>query len=243
MPPGQMAPDDMLRPVLAEDRVRFQGEAIAIVVAQTRGQAVDATELVDVELDPLPVVIDPERALDDDATPLFDGRDGGNLAFEAPSRDTDVLGDADVVVRSRYVNQRLAAVPMEPGAAVAAPDAETGGVRIWAPNQGPHAMRDAVATAMKLEPEKVRITVPAVGGGFGARIAPYPEQVALAAAALRLGRPVRYVETPHGDDALDAARPRPGPGGRARRQARRDARRVSGCASSPTAAPTPATPW
>jgi carbon-monoxide dehydrogenase large subunit len=195
MPPGDMAPDDMLRPVLAEDRVRFQGEAIAVVVAQTRGQAVDATELVDVELDPLPVVIDPERALDDDATPLFDGRDGGNLAFAAPSRDTDVLGEADVVVRSRYVNQRLAAVPMEPGAAVAAPDEQTGGVRIWAPNQGPHAMRDAVAKAMKLEPEKVRITVPAVGGGFGARIAPYPEQVALAAAALRLGRPVRYVES------------------------------------------------
>ena len=84
MPPGQMAPDDMLRPVLAEDRVRFQGEAIAIVVAQTRGQAVDATELVDVELDPLPVVIDPERALDDDATPLFDGRDGATWRSRRP---------------------------------------------------------------------------------------------------------------------------------------------------------------
>ena len=99
------------------------------------------------------------------------------------------------MVRSRYVNQRLAAVPMEPSATVAVPDEETGGVRIWAPLQAPHTARDVFAGALGLEKDAVRVTVPNVGGGFGARIAAYPEQAAVAAAALRLGKPVRYVES------------------------------------------------
>ena len=109
--------------------------------------------------------------------------------------DEGALEGADVVVRSRFVNQRLAAVPMEPSAAVAVPDPETGGVRIWAPLQAPHTARDVFAGALGLEKDAVRVTVPNVGGGFGARIAAYPEQAAVAAAALRLGKPVRYVES------------------------------------------------
>jgi carbon-monoxide dehydrogenase large subunit len=194
MGPGAMAPDDMLRPILAADRVRFQGEAIAIVVAESREAAVDAAELVEVEVEALDVVVDPERALDDDAPLLFPDK-GTNLAFATEPKDTDVLADADVVVTSRFVNQRLSAVPMEPAAAVAAPDAETGGVRVWIPNQAPHSARDTVAAALGLDKEAVRVTVPNVGGGFGARIAAYPEQIAVAAAALRLQRPVRYVES------------------------------------------------
>jgi carbon-monoxide dehydrogenase large subunit len=193
-PPGPMAPDDLLRPTLARDVVRFQGEAIVVVVAETRGAAVDAAELVQVEYEPLEVLVDPERALDDDAPILFPEK-GSNLAFEMPSQDEDALADAEVVVKSRYVNQRLAAVPMEPSAAVAAPDEETGGVRIWAPLQAPHTARDVYAGALGLEKDAVRVTVPNVGGGFGARIAAYPEQAAVAAAALRLGKPVRYVES------------------------------------------------
>jgi carbon-monoxide dehydrogenase large subunit len=117
------------------------------------------------------------------------------VAFATEPKDTDVLVDADVVVTSRFVNQRLSAVPMEPAAAVAAPDAETGGVRVWVPNQAPHSARDAIAASLRLEKDAVRVTVPNVGGGFGARIAAYPEQIAVAAAALRLERPVRYVES------------------------------------------------
>jgi aerobic carbon-monoxide dehydrogenase large subunit len=190
--PGPMAPDDMLRPVLATDVVRFQGEAIAFVVAETREAAVDASELVEVEIEPLDVVVDPERALDDDATKLFPDK-GTNLAFATEPRDTDVLTEADVVVRSRYVNQRLSAVPMEPAAAVAAP--EEGGVRLWIPCQAPHTARDVAAASLGLDKDKVRVTIPNVGGAFGARIPPYPEQIAIAAAALRLERPVRYVES------------------------------------------------
>jgi carbon-monoxide dehydrogenase large subunit len=194
MGPGPMAPDDMLRPILAEAVVRFQGEAIVLVVAETREQAVDAAELVEVDVEPLEVIVDPERALQDGAPLLFPDK-GTNVAFATEPKDTDVLGEADVVVASRYVNQRLAAVPMEPAAAVAAPDAETGGVRVWIPCQGPHAARDVLAASLGLENDAVRVTVPNVGGGFGARIPPYPEQIALAAAARRLERPVRYVES------------------------------------------------
>ena len=117
-PPGPMAPDDMLRPTLARDVVRFQGEAIAVVVAETKAAAVDAAELVEVDIEPLDIVVDPERALDDDAPQLFPDK-GSNLAFAGGSADEGALEGADVVVRSRYVNQRLAAVPMEPSAAVA----------------------------------------------------------------------------------------------------------------------------
>jgi aerobic carbon-monoxide dehydrogenase large subunit len=191
--PGPMAPDDMLREVLATDTVRFQGEAIALVVAETPEAAVDASELVEVDIEPLEIVVDPERALDDDATLLFPDK-GTNVAFATEPKDTDVLTDADVVVRSRFVNQRLAAVPMEPAAAVAAPD-ENGGVHLWVPCQAPHAARDVAAASLGLEKDAVRVTIPNVGGGFGARIPPYPEQVAIAAAALRLRRPVRYVES------------------------------------------------
>jgi carbon-monoxide dehydrogenase large subunit len=194
MGPGPMAPDDMLRPILADGVVRFQGEAIAMVVAETREAAVDAAELVLAEIEPLAIVVDPEHALDDDAPTLFPGH-GTNLAFASEPKDTDVLVDADVVVSSRYINQRLSAVPMEPAAAVATPDAETGGVHVWIPCQAPHAARDAMAASLGLEKDAVRVTVPNVGGGFGARIPPYPEQIALAAAALRLERPVRYVES------------------------------------------------
>jgi aerobic carbon-monoxide dehydrogenase large subunit len=184
----------MRRPILAHDRVRFQGEAIAVVVADTREAAVDAAELVEVDIEPLDIVVDPERALDEDTPKLYPD-EGTNLAFASEPTDTDVLAEADVVVAGRYVNQRLCAVPLEPAAAVAAPDEETGGVRIWAPIQGPHAARDLFAACLGLEKDAVRLTVPNVGGAFGSRIPPYPEQVVIAAAARELGRPVRYVES------------------------------------------------
>ena len=181
-PPGPMAPDDMLRPTLARDVVRFQGEAIAVVVAESRGAAVDAAELVEVAIAPLDIVVDPERAIEDGAPQLFPGK-GSNVAFAGGSEDEGALEGADVVVRSRFVNQRLAAVPMEPSATVAVPDPESGGVRIWAPLQAPHTARDVFAGALGLEKDAVHVTVPNVGGGFGARIAAYPEQAAVAAAA------------------------------------------------------------
>ena len=192
MPAGE-APAAMARPVLAAGTVRFQGEAVAVVVARTRAQALDAAEAVEVDYEPLPVVTDPEAALAADAPRLFPDA-AGNLAGERrwpePSR---ALEGAEVVVRGRFVNQRVAPAPLEPNAALAVPEAD--GLILYVPCQAPFWVRDTVAEMLAMDPERVRVVVPAVGGAFGARIATYPEQVAVAALARRLGRPVRYVDS------------------------------------------------
>jgi aerobic carbon-monoxide dehydrogenase large subunit len=195
---GNMAhgnvPEAMARPVLASERVRFAGEAVAVIVAESRAQAVDAAELVLIDYEPLDVLIDPGRALADDAPRLFEAH-GSNLATEGGDEGEGALDDAEVVVRAHFVNQRVAAVPMEPGAALAEPDPETGGVKLWAQAQAQFSVRDGVAAALGLDEGKVRVITTWLGGAFGARIATYPEQVAIAALALELDRPVRYVET------------------------------------------------
>jgi carbon-monoxide dehydrogenase large subunit len=191
-PMGPPAPDAMKRPVLAYDKVRFLGEAIAVVVAETRAQAVDAAELVIVDVDELPVVVDPLEAAEDSSERLF--AEHPNLAFEDPGGE-DALADAEVVVKGRFVNQRLAAVPMEPGAMLAAPDEQNGGLTLWIPCQAPHAAQGFIAACLGMEPAQVRVIAPAVGGGFGARIASYPEQVVAGALARKLDAPVRYVES------------------------------------------------
>ena len=192
-PMGPPAPDAMARPILAYDRVRFLGEAIAVVVAESRAQAVDAVELVLVDIEPLDVVVDPVQAAGDGSQTLFEGHPS-NLAFEAPPGES-ALDDAEVVVKGRFINQRLAAVPMEPGAMLAAPDEETGGLKMWIPCQAPHAAQGGIAAALSMEAAQVRVIAPAVGGGFGARVATYPEQVVAAALARKLNTPVRYVES------------------------------------------------
>ena len=193
MGPG-LGPPELARPALASEVVRFIGEAVAVVVADTREHAVDAAEAVVVDYDPLPVVTDPAEAVSDDAPSLFP--DHGNVAVEVPWKgDSAKVEEADVVLRTRMVNQRVNPAPMEPSAEVAAPDPGTGGVIVWAQTQAPFFTKAALCTALGLDAEKVRVVAPAVGGAFGARIATYPEQVVVAALAVRLERPVRYVET------------------------------------------------
>jgi aerobic carbon-monoxide dehydrogenase large subunit len=193
LPPGD-GPAAMARPVLATGTVRFLGEAVAVVVAGTRAQAMDAAEAVEVDYEPLEVVVDPRAALADDAPELFEGT--GNLAKERPwPEPSRALEGAEVVVRGRFVNQRVAAAPIEPNAAVAVPEPDRDGLTLYAPCQAPFWTRDTVAETLGLGPDQVRVVVPAVGGAFGARIHTYPEQVAVAALARRLGRAVRYVES------------------------------------------------
>jgi carbon-monoxide dehydrogenase large subunit len=192
--PPVPSPEEMRRPVLAADVVRFIGEPVAVVVADTRGHAVDAAELVDVDYEPLEVLVDMAKALDDDAPKLFPGYEKGNLAAAAPAGE-DALADAEVRVSGRFINQRLAPVPMEPSAALAAPDPDTGGFILYTTTQWPHAVRDMTCKATGIDSEKMRVVTTATGGGFGARIATYPEQVVTVALARELGRAVRYVET------------------------------------------------
>jgi carbon-monoxide dehydrogenase large subunit len=195
IPPDGDAPEVFARPVLARDAVRFIGEAIAVVVAETRAQAVDAAEAVLVDYDPLPVVVDPIAAMEDAAPVLFPEH-GSNLALEHEfPRDAEALEGADVLVTGRFVNNRVAPVPMEPNGILAVPDVGTGGLTAWVPCQAPFWVRRDLAKKLGLEDDAVHVIAPAVGGGFGAKVGTYPEQFVCAAVAMRLQRPVRYVET------------------------------------------------
>jgi carbon-monoxide dehydrogenase large subunit len=194
-PPSGNVPPAFARPVLADDVVRFVGEPIAVVIAETRAQADDAAELVVVDYDPLPAVVGVDSALADDA-PLLFPEHGTNVCNEFGTDDrSDPLAGADVVVRRTIVNQRLAPAPMETNAFAAVPDPGDGGLRIWVSSQVPFDVRDDVAEATGLERGRVRCIAPDVGGGFGAKLRTYPEYVVVAVACLRLDRPVRWSET------------------------------------------------
>src|SRR5260370_26539277 len=161
-----MLPPVFSRPPLADGVVRFVGDAVAVVVAETRAQAVDAAELVVVDYDPLPVVLDPEAALAADA-PLLFPEHGSNLAIEFNfGEDPTVLDDAEVVVSGRFVNQRVAPIPMESNGILVEP-ASDGGLHVNVPTQSPFGVRDPLAAALGMEPDQVRVVAPAVGGGFG----------------------------------------------------------------------------
>ncbi len=182
------------RPCLARGRVRFVGEAIVVVVAETEAEAVDAAEQVVVEIEELQPVLDPESALDEDA-PLLFPEFGSNLVLSVASLGSDdVLEEAEVVVRAEFTNQRVAPVPMETNAALIRP-LPGGRLECFVSCQAPFAVRSAIALALGKETDDVRVCAPAVGGGFGAKGGVYPEQIVTAAVAERLGRPAIYIET------------------------------------------------
>lgn len=192
-PPSGQVPDGFSRPVLSKDVVRFAGEAVAVVLAESYEEALDAAEGVFVELEPLPAAVSAEAALADGAALLFPD-EGTNVAdtFES-DWDADVLEGAEVVVRGRFVNQRLAPVPMEANAITVKPE-DDGGLTMWVSTQVPFDVRNDVAEALGLERDRVRVIAPDVGGGFGAKLQIYPEYLVCAVAAVRLARPVRWVE-------------------------------------------------
>ncbi len=186
-PPSDEVEGAFERPVLAEDVVRFVGEPVALVLAESAAQAQDAAETVMVDLDPLDAVIGPEAAADARAALLFPTA-GSNVAAGSDERwQEDVLAEADVVVRLRVRHQRLAPVPMEPNALLVEPG-DDGPLTLWVSTQVPFDVRDDVAERLGLERDAVRVVAPDVGGGFGAKLQVYPEYLACAAAAVRLGR-------------------------------------------------------
>jgi aerobic carbon-monoxide dehydrogenase large subunit len=195
--PGQgfaMVPAGLSRPPLARDVVRFVGDIVAVVVAETRAQAVDAAEMVIVDYEPLPTVIDPEAALADDATLVFPEH-GSNLAIEFNfGDDPSIFDDADVVVEGRFLNQRIAPVPMEPNGILVELDGDDG-LTLHVPTQNPHGVRDPLAGVVGLDEDQIRVVATAVGGGFGAKAGMYPEFAIVATAARKLGRPLKWSET------------------------------------------------
>jgi len=190
-----MIPKTMSRPVLAGERVRFVGDLVVAVLAETKAQAVDAAEMVIVDYDPLPVVVDAELALEPDA-PLLFPEHGTNMAVEFNfGEDETVFDEAELVVAGRFVNQRLAPVPMEANGIVVQPNDERDGFTAWIPTQAPFAVRDPLAAAVGVKPVDARVIAPAVGGGFGAKTPCYPEYIVVAKLALETGRPVKWTET------------------------------------------------
>ncbi|MDH4144894.1 MAG: xanthine dehydrogenase family protein molybdopterin-binding subunit [Acidimicrobiia bacterium] len=181
------------RPPLARGKVRFVGDIIAAVVAETRTQAVDAAEAVMVELDPLPAVVDLEAAAADGATLLYEDL-GTNVAFATElGADSDALAGADTVVKERILSQRLAGVPMEANCCLAVPDGAK--MLFYVASQGAHAIQGGLLGDLGMDAADVRVVIPWVGGGFGPKFAYYVEYGLTAVAAKTLGRPVRWTET------------------------------------------------
>ncbi len=185
----------MLRTRLATDRVRYVGEPIAVVVAESHGAAVDGAEAVWADIEPLDAVVTVHDALSD-ATLLFPDA-GTNTIFAIPASGDDLFADCDVTVELSFRNHRLAPCPLEPRAAIAAWEIVDGVEHLtqWSENQGAHGTRDGLVAALGVEPSQVRVITPDVGGGFGAKHGMYPEDVVVAMLARRLGRPVRWNET------------------------------------------------
>ncbi len=186
------------RPALATARVRFVGEAVALVIADSAMAALSASERVAVDYEELPPVIGVDRALEAGAT-LVHEEIPGNICFDFEYGDeqktADLIASAAHVVRVTMESPRVAPTPMEPRAVLASWDATSGVYSIRCEHQGANAMRDALATTLGVTPDKVRVEFVDIGGAFGARTAPYPEYGVLMHAAKVLGTPVKWVST------------------------------------------------
>lgn len=180
-------------PWLAKDVVRYVGEPVAVVLTEQRYQLADAAELVDVDYEPLPAMIDFDDALSG-GTLLFDGTDTNVIQDTGGAFDDATFAGCDVVVTRVINNQRVAPAPLETRGASCA-WGEDDRVTAWLSSQNAQMGRDQIAGGLGVPPERVRVVVPDVGGGFGAKIGAPPEAVVLAWAARAIGRGVRWTES------------------------------------------------
>ena len=188
-------------PSLAVDQVNFAGDAVAVVAARSRAEAVDALEEIDVDYESLDPVLDLEDALADGATLVHESA-GTNKSFtwvfdsaEAGSGGSvdDALREAEVTVRRRFIQQRLSPGFMEPRSVVVQPTGDA--VTMWSSTQIPHILRTMLGLTLGIPEHKVRVIAPDVGGGFGGKIIVTPEEIIATLVARRLGAPVKYTET------------------------------------------------
>jgi carbon-monoxide dehydrogenase large subunit len=183
----------MTRPFLADGVVRYVGEPVAVVVTEERYQGEDAAEQVYVDYEPLPVVVDPEAA--EQSEVVLHPDVGSNVALQFDfGRSDDLFDGCEVVVQQRIVNQRVAPCPLEVRAA-AAQWGDDGRLTFWSSSQGAHGVKGTLVGAFGLDESAVRVIVPDVGGGFGAKAGARADEVLVAWLARRLGRPMRWVET------------------------------------------------
>jgi carbon-monoxide dehydrogenase large subunit len=199
------------QPILAQEFVRYVGDPVAFVVAENREQARDAAELVAVDYRVLPAVVDASAALLDGA-PLLWEEAPGNLCFRFERGDREAVAAAMAkaahIVEIELVNNRLVVAPIEPRAAIGNYDSATDSFDLALTGQGVHSLRNQLANSVfHMPPERIRVSAPDVGGGFGVKNFLYPEWVLLLWAARRLGRPVRWLAE-RGEEFLSSAQAR-----------------------------------
>ena len=217
VPLGEIANGMGVRLPLAEDKVRFYGDPVAVVVATDRYTARDARDLIEVDYEPLPAVVDTEKAMQPGA-PLLYEQFGTNIpfGFHPPTEEIDkvfaqTLADGGVVVKQRIVNQRLAPNAMETRGMVADYNKGSRSLTVWSSTQNPHILRIILSGQLGLPQHQVRVIAPEVGGGFGSKININPEDALVPFVSMKTGRPVKWIEdrseniavTIHGRDQVD----------------------------------------
>ena len=214
VPCGWTLPDMKVapHPALAVGKVRYTGDAVAVVVAEERYIARDAVDLIEVDYEPLPVVVDAEKAIQPGAPQLHEEvPQNTTFVWKVAGGDTDkAFREAEVVVKERLVNQRLIPNAIEPRGMVAQYNPGSGNLTLWTATQIPHLVRLLLSLVMGLPEQKIRVIAPEVGGGFGSKLYLYPEEVIVATLAKATGRPVKWIEdrrenyvaTTHGRDQV-----------------------------------------
>jgi carbon-monoxide dehydrogenase large subunit len=212
VPCGWTLPDMKVapHPALAVGKVRYTGDAVAVVVAEERYLARDALDLIEVDYEPLPVVVDAEKAIQAGAPQLHDEvPQNTTFVWKIAGGDIDkAFREAEVVVKERIVNQRLIPNAIEPRGMVAQYIPGSGDLTLWTATQIPHLVRLLLSMVTGMPEHKVRVIAPEVGGGFGSKLYLYPEEVIVATLAKVTGRPVKWIEerrenyvaTTHGRD-------------------------------------------
>jgi carbon-monoxide dehydrogenase large subunit len=187
------------QPILNAERVRFVGDRVAFVVAETLLQARDAAELIEVDYEPLPVVVDLEAAAKDGAPKVWDDNPNGNVAFRLMFGNKDAtdaaFAKARHVVKLRVENNRLSPVSMEPRVAVGDYNAADDFYTLYTSSQNPHGVRMEISHVFHVPENKIRVVAPDVGGGFGLKGGPFPDDMLVMWAARKLRRPVKWVAT------------------------------------------------
>ena len=192
--------DDIVMPAfpsLAKDEVKHVGDCVAVVLATSRYAAADALDAVEVDYDPLPAVVDLEAALVE-GSPLVHSEAGTNRCYTAHHGGGDYAAakaQADVIVKRRFIQQRLIPSPMETRAVIASPMGSSGEITLWTSTQIPHVVRVLLSLTTGIPENKLRIIAPDVGGGFGSKLQFYREEIIATVLANKLGRPVRWTET------------------------------------------------
>jgi aerobic carbon-monoxide dehydrogenase large subunit len=217
VPLGHIADGMGVHGALAEGKVRFYGDPIAVVIANNSYTARDALDLIEVDYEPLPAAVDLEKAMQPNS-PLLYEEFGTNIAYSSHPDSTEfdkifaqTKADGGITVKARLVNQRVAPVSMETRGVVAEYRKANKTLTIWSSTQIPHLLRNILAATVGLPQHQVRVITPEVGGGFGCKLNVYPEELLAAFASMKLGLPVKWIEdrsenlavTVHGRDQLD----------------------------------------